>query len=159
MSLLNLDAKYQLFFAKAASPKSCDGSRVAIYRFEKFCRHCGAGLSKPAIHDPRIERKLYKFSYCSEECKEIGPHSRGLFVRSVKTHISGKPSTTAIDDMVDISKAIDAIEKKMPPFVKLLREANSRFNILSEKLSYLEMMTKEKWGHSRFYYWMERIGA
>lgn len=148
--------KYQMLFGKCAAPKSCDFSRATIYQFEKYCKNCGAGLKVPFRHTPRIEKFLFKNGYCCQQCKESGPRFKSSFERTPKPHIRYQPKNLAIDDMVAVSIALDAQERRLPPFIKVIREIDVSYNLLPEKLSVMEEVTKERWYPSKYYHWLRR---
>ncbi len=158
MSRMSLIDKYQLLFEKCISPKALDCSRGTYYTFEKYCRHCLAGLKKTARHDPRPEKALYKKSYCSNKCKNLGPVDDSTFKRSVKQSASPAASPMALDDMASLSIAIERMESRLPKFVKLVLQAEFSYRLISEKLSFLEMQTNVRWDESKFYYWARKLG-
>jgi len=171
MSKLSLYEKYQMLVNQCTSPKSSDCIRSTIYRFDKWCKCCNAGMAKPVSHEKKSIKSLFRKGFCSERCSKsnvkkinIGSICSGKhegFVSSFSRtshddqHI--KPDPTKIEDMVSLSIAVDRMDKKMPPFAKLIRQAEFEFNLLSEKLSFLEMSTGDTWGSSKYYFWLNKI--
>ena len=149
--MMSLWERYLMLFSKASSPRSSDCSRGTIYTFEKWCRNCGAGMSKPQRHEQRERKKLYKSSFCSVNCQERG--KREVTQRNIKVQYTFRPNIS-LDDMVMVSKALDEQEAKMPPFVRILKEVDATYNMLSEKLSAMELLTDERWYQSKYFYWL-----
>lgn len=149
----NLKFKYEKLAAKVMS-SSFDYERGTIYVFQKYCKHCGSGLIKPHSWDPKEDKKLWKKSFCSDECQEIGPR----FFQA----ISVKPSETyhrrdyPIEEMAFIALEIQKEEKNEIPLIALVRKTNEAFKLLSEKMRFMEIETQEKWYPSKWFYWLSR---
>lgn len=156
MSRLSLWERYLMLFNIASSPRSSNFTKSTIYYFEKWCKCCGKGMSQPARHETRNNRALYKRGFCSIHCSEKGVRERTVFSRAT-THGGFKSKNGRdIDDMVMISKSLDEQESKLPPFIRTIKEVDATYNMLSEKLSAMELFTGEKWHQSKFYYWIGR---
>lgn len=149
---------YQMLFRRCSSPRVSDCTRVTIYTFEKNCKACGAGMMKPERHHPRVKKALFKSSYCSDKCKVEGPRRGHMVAKSVKPTVSNQKSTVSLDDLVTASKALEEFEKRVPPFARAIKVVDERYKLLSEKLSFMEFITGERWTKSKFYFWKNRIG-
>jgi hypothetical protein len=153
MSLLE---KYYMLHEKCASPKTSDCSRSTIYYFDKFCKHCNGGMKRPEKHERRILKQLWKAGFCSRDCVLNGKRQWKTFSPSASdSHVVNKQNPD-LENMVGLSMVIDKKIEQMHPTAKIVKQADIRFNMLSEKLSFLEDVTGQKWYSSKFYFWLEK---
>jgi len=150
----NLRYKYERLFAKATH-SSFDYERGTIYVFKKYCRACGEGLTRPNMWDPREEKALWKKSFCCDECKQNGV--RDLPTIKIKPSDSQYRDNYPLEEMAFVALEIQKEEEKIPPLLRLIAKADQGFNLLSEKLRFLEVETSDKWYPSKFFYWLGKI--
>lgn len=150
----SLRDKYAELVSRATS-SSIDYGRLTIYSFPKHCKHCGEGLAQGKV---RIKKSLWRKSYCSEECQELGPSKQRKYSLTAKS--GGHPTSSrelAMEELAFIGLQIEREESKLPPMIRLVVRADKAFNLLSEKLSFLEIESGEEWTPSKFYYWLNKI--
>ena len=155
-----MDAKtrYERLFEKASSPRSVDCGRGTIYLFPKHCKSCGQGMKRPASHERRLIKFLFKKSFCSSDCMAAGPNPNLQFKPSVSSDTS--TSMSVVETMEEMAFAALEVkrseESKQTWFGNLARIADKTFTLLSEKLSFLERKTNQRWYESKFYYWVKK---
>lgn len=152
----NLKLKYERLAAKVFS-SPFDYERGTIFVFDKYCKHCGEGLTKPAQWDHREDKALWRKSFCSDECLEFG--ARHFERLSIKPSTINHKTDYPIEEMAFIALEIQKEEAKEAPLMRLIRKANETFNLLSEKLRFLEIETDEKWYASKWFYWMNKMAG
>lgn len=166
---LSLLEKYHMFFSQCTSPRSSDFTRTTIYHFDRWCRCCGAGMVQPARHEQRAKKMLWSGGVCSALCfnneskkVKIGnlwkenAGAESSFSRTVSDSQSFKFNSDKMDAMIELSICVDAEESRTAPFQKLVKYADMKFKMLSEKLSFMEVETGENWSSSKFYFWLHK---
>lgn len=128
-----------------------------IYHFQKWCKYCGAGLKDPRtkhrVTESRLRRTLWRTSYCSEECKEMGPDkTQRMRARPTRP----RRASFVAEDMALLAMEIKRAMQNINSVGDMVQDIDTRFATLAEKLSFLEMVTGVPWGKSKFYYYMGR---
>jgi|TARA_Y100000310_G_C20693769_1_gene824081 hypothetical protein len=141
---------------RASFPRSKDVSRVTAYLFPKYCKRCNAGIKKPALHERKTIRAIFKKGYCSDSCKIKGPRINGHQVSTSKQE-HGTRENKALISMLDLAVEIKKLDNKKGPFATIISEVDAKYNMVSEKLSALELITGEKWSPGRLYFWLRKI--
>lgn len=151
---MNLRQRYEMLYSKAASPKSVDFGRPAIFRFEKYCKHCNSGLGKPKREDRRTAKALFRKGFCSSHCFAKGA------VCSSQALVSGDHSVRSKNHVVEefafISKEIERQESSNAPIVNMALYADRTFRLLSEKMRWMEIQTGQAYYPNKFYRLLER---
>jgi len=150
---MNLKAQYLRLFDKAQG-KALDPSNGIIYTFEKYCKSCGIGLTRPNMWDRKTKRKLFRVSFCSDQCKESGEKYKNIFGQKAPKSDLGYKNEYPVEEMAFIAAAIKREEKQMSPMKRLIFRAINSFSLLSEQLSFLELQTNEAWSASRMRYYL-----
>lgn len=153
---MDIRDKLERLYLKAAYPKSVDFYRPTMYRFDKFCKCCHAGLKKAEFHDRREKKALYGKGFCSKECQIIGPQSFDQVCHSSPDHNRSK-GQHYVEEFAFLSAQIARMETKLKPVQNLLLFAERTFSLMSEKLRFMEMQTGEKWYPNKLYRTLERI--
>ncbi len=123
---------------------------------DKYCKRCGAGMMKPKPHARVFLRSLFRVGFCSEECKELGARQRLFAPKTVKKKFYQPSSGNVAEEMAFRSIEIERAEAEGGAILSFVRRAQS-FRFLSEKLSYLEKMTGQRWYPSRYYIWKNKL--
>lgn len=143
--------KYEYLYLKAISPKSVDCARGTIYRYEKNCKACNAGIAKPERHDKRDKKYLFKKGFCSLRCLKIGANQKSTFEK-LSTSESFAPSKQFIvEDLAFASLELQRQNNRMSEIQRMVSIADRTFNLISEKLAWLEKHTGEMWYPVKFY--------
>lgn len=150
----NIQHKYEKLALKATS-SAFDYERGTIYSFLKYCKACGEGLNKPPPYARKTDRSLWKKSFCCEECKENGKRV-GQQIKLKGTYFNFKKDYP-VEEMAFLAIDIERAEKQLPPTLQIVLKADRLFNLLSEKLRFLEIETGETWYESKWYYWINQI--
>lgn len=154
MSVDRLRYKYERLSEKI-NASAIDYERGTAFVFPKYCKACGEGLVKPHQWDPRLQKGLFKRSFCSQECKDEGPR-KGPIMKVNPSHTVYRKDYP-VEEMAFIGMQIEKLEQKEAPIVKLIKKACTEFKLISEKLRFLELETGERWYPSRFYFWLSKI--
>ena len=164
--------KSELLRLKAISPKSVNPANGAIYLFKKYCKSCNKGLTDPPRSLGKEQRKLYKNSFCSVKCKEnggilkIGSVTRERYTSYQSTfnkninpkHQPSKLYVELLEELGFSSLQEKKTQTDKTKFILLhVKYCHERFKKLSEKLSYLESKTNQRWYNSKFYFWLNKI--
>lgn len=153
--MISLKAQYLRLFDKAQG-KALDPSSGMIYSFEKNCRNCGTGLTRPNQWDKRLKRKLFKKSYCSEICQEKGPVYQGVFKTKVPSSELGHKNIYPVEELAFVAVELKREYENMSPMKKLVHLARQNFTLLSEQLSFLELETGQNWTATKCRYWASK---
>ena len=113
-------------------------------------------MKRPAIHERRVIKALFKSGFCSDKCLEEGAASIGTFRRTASQTMSGFREPVELEKLLDAAIAIMKQKKTGRTLDQLVLDVDVMYNMLSEKLSMMEMFTNQKWGASRFYYHLRR---
>jgi hypothetical protein len=154
---MDLETKYQMLFERAASPKSLDVGRATIFSFEKYCKHCGKGMQRPARFDRRLVKALWSKSFCRDECKDLGKRDEIESSMTVKGGAPSHKNEHTVEEMAFIALELKKRDNVAHPVVKLILKAKASYRLLSEQLGFLERYTGEKWNAGKFYYWAGKI--
>lgn len=156
MGLEDLRRKYEKMASKI-NASSADLGRKTIYRFDKYCRHCGAGLLKIGVgpHYRKLPLLLWDKSYCSWECEEKGPNRNKRFI--VIKESKNRNKENLIEDLAFVSLEILKEEALLSPVLKSIKHAEENYNSLMGKMHYMEFKTGAKWGKSKYYYWLNKL--
>ncbi len=150
--------RYLKLYGKVAAPRSKDFGSRTIYLLARYCKRCGAGMKVPPAHERREAKRLFKVGYCGLRCEDAGPRPERMFTRSLKSIVTGRQGNDAMDDLVDISRELEAKESGSP-FLRMIRDVNAAYHLLSEKLSAMELLTREVWKKGKWYFWVRRASA
>jgi len=154
---VQLKRRYELLFERVSSPKSLDVGRSTIYSFERYCKNCNKGLIRPERHHKKEARGLFSKSYCSIKCKQKGKRKESTFPLKIKEeYATSKVSIENIEEMAFCSLLSTSYDNQKNQISRFVRIANKQFQLLSEKLSYLERKTGQRWYCSKFYYWLKK---
>jgi hypothetical protein len=159
---MGLLEKYKLLHEAATSPRSADCGARSVYRFKKHCKNprCGAGLTQPKRNASRISRSLFRRSFCSEDCLEGRTRHKSLFPRSLKAgHSNAALRTYPAEKSSFAALQLIRSMRGMTRLQKMVVVAETSFNLSSEKLSYMEHRTGQKWSASRFFYHLGRASV
>ena len=148
--------RYLLALERATGPRSRDFSRSAIYSFPKYCKRCNCGMKRPAIHERRVLKTLFKVGFCSDKCQDIGAAPPRTFRGTTSQPMSGVREPVELEELLDAAIAIMKQKKTGKTLGQLVRDVDLMYNMLSEKLSMMEMFTGQQWGASKFFYHLRR---
>lgn len=148
--------RYLRAYELAATPRARDFAVRSIYVFEKYCKRCNSGMKIPVDNARRTIRKLFKNGFCSDECEEMGERVTETSNKSFKPSHSGSHGNEAMEDFIDLSRELSKMGANEKPFVRMLREVDATYNLLSEKLSAMELLTHEMWEKSKWYFWKRK---
>ncbi len=156
---MGLLEKYKTLHEAAISPRSADCGFKSAFHFKKYCKRCSGGLLEPKRNSSRIIRGLFRRGYCSEECRSSKLKREG-FPKSIKSsRLSNPLRNFPQEKSAFASAAIKRATEKMSSLQKSIVFAECSFNLISEKLSYLESTTGETWSRQRYYYNLQKAGV
>lgn len=151
--LLDLKERHRRLVEKASSPRSIDVGRGAIFVFAKHCKCCGAGMIEPGPYEKKAYLKLYRRGFCSDRCFRIGPRPRGT--QKTKHHKVFRNTIHIMELAAWIGARLRRAD--LDHAEKLAYFANHQFNLLSEKLSWMEKQTGKRFFANTFYRILHRI--
>lgn len=153
---MNLRERLERLYSKAAFPKSVDFYRPAMYRFDKYCKCCHSGMKKPAQHERRELKSLFRKGYCSKQCQIVGPVPLKQGANLCGDHAKAR-SENVIEEYAFLSVELSKRESNLKPIQNLLMYAERTFTLMSEKLRFMEVQTGEKWYPNKLYRTLEKI--
>lgn len=157
---MGLLEKYLKLHDAATSPRAADCGARAVFLFRKHCKRCRAGLSEPKRNARRILRALFRTGYCSEECRDFGATHIGLFPKPIKSgHSNGALMVYPAEKSAFAAVALKNAAEQMTRLQKLVIQAETTFSLKSEKLSFMEFITGERWSAARYYYHLSKAGV
>lgn len=149
----DLLTRYKRLIEQATSPRSVDYGRQGIFLYAKNCKHCGAGLKEPVEYAPREVVRLYKRGYCRIECEQAGPAIGAKM--SAGSSASIKMTISLVEQAAFLLLRIRRAQ--LSHEMRLVYFADGQFRLLSEKLSWLERITKRKWQATQFYRVLRKV--
>jgi len=149
----DLKDRHRQLLEKAVSPQSVDIGRGAIFIFDKYCRHCGAGLTEPEPYEKKGYLKLYRKSYCSERCGVQGPTRHAT--QRIKNSRSFRKKIHLVEYAAFIALKIK--RANLDNTERLAMFADHRFRLLSEKLAWMEVQTGKNFYPKAFYRILKQV--
>ena len=86
---------------------------------------------------------------------ETGAQKHSQFSVLGETH-TARTKDFEIEELAFLSLQIQREMNKRDPLYIFASYADANFNLLSEKLSFLESQTNQSWSVNKFYYWLNK---